>query len=206
METRLHTLSATFSTTSTWIAASSLLMFSVAWDAATSMHFSDSVAGLVGPLARSIALLLVAARVSIHILSKPIRAAFALGLVGLAIWGFARELLLFGLDTNGLVPIDIILTMDAVLFVSLSIVAVSSFARSGLAPAPLRWIPAWILGLLSASWTLHAVATRMTRDPQAVIITESILHGAVVATQIGLGVVALLLAVHADRARPVGLS
>jgi hypothetical protein len=84
--------------------------------------------------------------------------------------------------------------IDLVVEFALAVIAVVQIARAGVVPAPLEWVPTWVLAAATASWLLMQLAGLVLVNVSQVQMTVFTLDGAVrIAGVILLGVLAIVL-------------
>ena len=120
-------------------------------------------------------------------------------LAALAAWLILSDVLVSALnasiaaDSSAAVVVTIIYVALVVKF-ALAVIAVVQIARAGVVPAPLEWVPTWVLAAATASWLLTQLAGLVLINVSQVQMTVFALDGAVrIAGVILLGVLAIVL-------------
>jgi len=120
-------------------------------------------------------------------------------LAALAAWLILSDVLVSALnasiaaDSSAAVVVTIIYVALVVKF-ALAVIAVVQIARAGVVPAPLEWVPTWVLAAATASWLLTQLAGLVPINVSQVQMTVFALDGAVrIAGVILLGVLAIVL-------------
>jgi len=120
-------------------------------------------------------------------------------LAALAAWLILSDVLVSALnasiaaDSSAAVVVTIIYVALVVNF-ALAVIAVVQIARAGVVPAPLEWVPTWVLAAAAASWLLTQLAGLVLVNVSQVQMTVFALDGAVrIAGVILLGVLAIVL-------------
>jgi hypothetical protein len=127
----------------------------------------------------------------------------------LAIWTLLVSILESVLF-SGNYPSDALLVfsyVDSFVQFVVALVAATQIARSGVAPRPWNWAPAWALAAVAASWLLQQiVAVGVMQDASSITLFVVLLDGFVrIGALVFLGVLAIVLANRSNRPQTVSI-
>ncbi|GHD41890.1 hypothetical protein [Mycetocola manganoxydans] len=128
-------------------------------------------------------------------------------LVALAVWSLVDLVLDLAGAIPGDIALDVLVTfgyIDTAVQFALAVVAAVQIARAGVVPKPWNWAPAVVVAALTVSWLLQFILQGVMQNGEpAVYLLLSIDSVVRIGGTIFLGVLAIVLATHANRA-PIG--